>query len=172
MPWTTRSTTRACGHRPTPGTPPWDGRSVPASAGPPPPHRVDHAHRLPRRAGRRLRSVRGHRRPAGGISVVHRDLPDRTRLGVAASHVSAVATRAATVARPDDSRDLRIIAAILFPVWAFNGPRFGAALERMRVLVPEHTVRFVDQLHATEGWHESLGLPAAVESRSVPSPAV
>lgn len=57
-----------------------------------------------------------------------------------------------------------IIAAILLPVWAFNGPRFGAALERMRVLVPEHTVRFVDQLHATEGWQESLGLPAAVES--------
>ncbi|NOT25910.1 MAG: AI-2E family transporter [Acidobacteria bacterium] len=34
----------------------------------------------------------------------------------------------------------------------------------MRVLVPEHTVRFVDQLRATEGWHESLGLPTAVEA--------
>jgi predicted PurR-regulated permease PerM len=29
----------------------------------------------------------------------------------------------------------------------------------MRVLVPEHTARFVDQLHAAEGWHEGIGLP-------------
>jgi predicted PurR-regulated permease PerM len=56
-----------------------------------------------------------------------------------------------------------IIAAVLFPVWVFNGPRFGAALTRMRVLVPEHTARFVGQLRATEGWHESLGLPAAID---------
>ena len=55
-----------------------------------------------------------------------------------------------------------IIAAVVFPVWVFNGPRFGAALSRMRVLVPEHTARFVNQVHATEGWHESLGLPTAV----------
>ena len=56
-----------------------------------------------------------------------------------------------------------VIAAALFPVWAFNGPRFGAALARMRVLVPEHTARFVDQLHAAEGWHETLGLPTTVK---------
>jgi predicted PurR-regulated permease PerM len=55
-----------------------------------------------------------------------------------------------------------LIAAVLFPVWAFDGPRIGVALARMRVLVPEHTTRFVDQLHATEGWHESLVLPTAV----------
>jgi predicted PurR-regulated permease PerM len=55
-----------------------------------------------------------------------------------------------------------IIAAVLFPVWTFNGPRFGEALARMRVLVPEHTARFVGQLHATEGWHESLKLPPVV----------
>jgi predicted PurR-regulated permease PerM len=56
-----------------------------------------------------------------------------------------------------------IIAAVFFPVWAFNGPRIGAALARARVLVPEHTARFVDQLHATEGWHETLGLPPSVK---------
>lgn len=57
-----------------------------------------------------------------------------------------------------------IIAAVLFPVWAFNGPRIGAALARARVLVPKHTARFVDQLHATERWHETLGLPPAVKN--------
>jgi predicted PurR-regulated permease PerM len=56
-----------------------------------------------------------------------------------------------------------IIAAILFPVWAFNGARIGAALARARVIVPQHTARFVDQLHATEGWYETLGLPPAVK---------
>ena len=55
-----------------------------------------------------------------------------------------------------------IIAAALLPIWAFNGGRFGEALVRMRVLVPQHTARFVDQLHAAEGWHETLGLPATV----------
>ena len=55
-----------------------------------------------------------------------------------------------------------IIAAILLPVWAFNGARIGAALARARVLVPQHTARFIDQLHASEGWHETLGLPPAV----------
>lgn len=56
-----------------------------------------------------------------------------------------------------------LIAALLLPVWAFNGPRIGAAVARARVLVPEHTARFVDQLHATEGWHETLGLPPIVK---------
>jgi len=56
-----------------------------------------------------------------------------------------------------------IIAAIMFPVWAFTGARIGAALARARVLVPQHTTRFIDQLHATEGWHETLGLPPAVK---------
>jgi len=56
-----------------------------------------------------------------------------------------------------------IIAAILFPVWAFTGAPIGAALARARVLVPQHTARFVDQLHATEGWYETLGLPPAVK---------
>ena len=56
-----------------------------------------------------------------------------------------------------------LIGAVLLPVWAFNGPRIGAALARARVLVPEHTARFVGQLHATEGWHETLGLPPIVE---------
>ena len=57
-----------------------------------------------------------------------------------------------------------VIALALLPVWAFNGPAFGAALGRMRVLVPDQTARFVDQLHATEGWHERLGLPATVQN--------
>ena len=30
--------------------------------------------------------------------------------------------------------------------------------------MPEHTTRFVGQLRATEGWHESLGMPAVVEA--------
>lgn len=55
-----------------------------------------------------------------------------------------------------------LLAAVLFPVWAFEGPRLGSAVARMRVLVPEHTTRFVDQLHATEGWHESLVLPTVL----------
>ena len=29
---------------------------------------------------------------------------------------------------------------------------------------PEHTARFVSQLHATEGWHEALGLPLSVNA--------
>ena len=56
-----------------------------------------------------------------------------------------------------------VIAAILFPVWVFTGARIGEALARARVLVPQHTARFVDQLHATEGWHETLGLPPTVK---------
>ena len=56
------------------------------------------------------------------------------------------------------------LAAITVPVWAFNGPRISEALARMRVLVPEHTTRFVSQLHATEGWHEALGLPLSVNA--------
>ncbi len=55
-----------------------------------------------------------------------------------------------------------IIATATFPLWAFGGPRLNAALGRMRVLVPEHTARFVDQLHASEGWHETLGFPFTV----------
>ena len=54
------------------------------------------------------------------------------------------------------------IAAATFPAWAIGGPRLNAALGRMRVLVPEHTARFVHQLRATEGWHESLGFPVTV----------
>jgi predicted PurR-regulated permease PerM len=55
-----------------------------------------------------------------------------------------------------------IIATATFPLWAFGGPRLNAALGRMRVLVPEHTARFVDQLHASEGWHETFGFPFTV----------
>lgn len=57
-----------------------------------------------------------------------------------------------------------VIATATFPLWAFAGPTFNAALGRMRVLVPEHTTRFVDQLHATEGWHEALQLPMAINA--------
>jgi predicted PurR-regulated permease PerM len=52
-----------------------------------------------------------------------------------------------------------LIAVVIFPLWAFNGPRLGEALGRMRVIVPEHTARFVEQLRATERWHETVGLP-------------
>jgi predicted PurR-regulated permease PerM len=49
-------------------------------------------------------------------------------------------------------------------VSTFYGAPLGTALTRMRVLVPEHTARFVNQLRSTEQWHESLQLPAPVNS--------
>lgn len=55
-----------------------------------------------------------------------------------------------------------IIATATFPIWAFGGPKLNAALGRMRVLVPEHTARFVEQLHASERWHEAFGFPVGV----------
>jgi predicted PurR-regulated permease PerM len=55
-----------------------------------------------------------------------------------------------------------VIALALFPAWALHGTPVSAALARTRVLVPEHTARFIDQVRATEGWHDRLGLPAAV----------
>ncbi len=56
------------------------------------------------------------------------------------------------------------ISAVVFPLLTFNGLRFTAALERMTVLVPEHTARFITQLHASERWHEALGLPVAIDT--------
>jgi hypothetical protein len=53
------------------------------------------------------------------------------------------------------------IATATFPLWAFAGEKLNAAIGRMRVLVPEHTARFVNQLHAAETWHEGIGLPMA-----------
>ena len=55
-----------------------------------------------------------------------------------------------------------IIATATFPLWAFGGPRLNAALGRMRVLVPEHTTRFVEQLHASERWHDTFGFPVTI----------
>jgi predicted PurR-regulated permease PerM len=49
-------------------------------------------------------------------------------------------------------------------VWILYGASVSAALERAQVVVPDHTARFVDQLRATEGWHESLGMPTAVQA--------
>jgi len=57
-----------------------------------------------------------------------------------------------------------VIGLALFPVWALYGAGLSAALARMRILVPEHTARFIGQVRATEGWHEGLGLPASVNS--------
>ena len=57
-----------------------------------------------------------------------------------------------------------VIALATLPVWAFGTPRFNAAVGRMRVLVPEHTARFVAQLHATEGWHEAIGFPVTMNA--------
>jgi predicted PurR-regulated permease PerM len=54
------------------------------------------------------------------------------------------------------------IALALFPIWALYGAGLSAALIRMRVLVPQHTALFIEQVRATEGWHEGLGLPASV----------
>ena len=55
-----------------------------------------------------------------------------------------------------------LVAVVTFPLWTFAGQRLGPALERMTVLVPQHTTRFVDQLHASERWHDRLGLPMAL----------
>ena len=55
-----------------------------------------------------------------------------------------------------------LVAIVTFPLWTFAGQRLGPALERMTVLVPEHTARFVGQLHASERWHDTLGLPMAI----------
>jgi predicted PurR-regulated permease PerM len=56
-----------------------------------------------------------------------------------------------------------LITAITFPLWAFGGPKLGAAMGRMTVLVPAHTTRFIAQLHASERWHEALHLPRAID---------
>ena len=57
-----------------------------------------------------------------------------------------------------------IIATVTFPVWVFGWGTFDAALGRMRVLVPEHAARFIDRLHDTEGWHETLGFPVSINA--------
>ena len=57
-----------------------------------------------------------------------------------------------------------VIAVLMLPVWTFYGTPVKAALQRAKVVVPDHTARFVAQLRATEGWHESLGMPTAVQA--------
>lgn len=57
-----------------------------------------------------------------------------------------------------------VVAVVTFPLWTLAGQRLGPALERMSVLVPQHTARFIGQLRASEGWHDSLGLPMAVNA--------
>jgi predicted PurR-regulated permease PerM len=57
-----------------------------------------------------------------------------------------------------------VIGAITLPIWTLAGTRMGAALERMTVLVPQHTTRFIDQLHATERWHTALHLPQTLDA--------
>jgi predicted PurR-regulated permease PerM len=57
-----------------------------------------------------------------------------------------------------------LIAAVAFPIWTFAGNRFGRALERLNLIVPQHTARFVEQLRASEHWHEAIQLPASVRS--------
>jgi predicted PurR-regulated permease PerM len=55
-----------------------------------------------------------------------------------------------------------IIAAVTFPFWTLAGSRIRTATERMTVLVPQHTARFVEQLRASERWYETLRLPEAI----------
>jgi len=57
-----------------------------------------------------------------------------------------------------------VIGALLLPVWTFYGTPLRAALERAQAVVPVHTARFVEQLRATERWHESIGMPAALKA--------
>jgi predicted PurR-regulated permease PerM len=56
-----------------------------------------------------------------------------------------------------------VIGAAVLPFWVFAGHRFAPALERVSALVPHHTARFVDNLRASEGWADSLGLPPAIQ---------
>ena len=57
-----------------------------------------------------------------------------------------------------------VIAAIILPIYTFTGPRMDAALERMTGLMPQHTARFIAQLHASERWHAALHLPPAIDA--------
>ena len=57
-----------------------------------------------------------------------------------------------------------VIAAIALPIYALYGARMSAALERMTVLVPQHTARFIAQIHASERWHAVLHLPPAIDA--------
>jgi predicted PurR-regulated permease PerM len=57
-----------------------------------------------------------------------------------------------------------VVAVVTFPLWTLAGQRLGPALERMTVLVPEHTARFIEQLHENERWHDGLGLPIALNA--------
>ena len=56
-----------------------------------------------------------------------------------------------------------IVSAVVFPLWSLSGARLGAAMERMTVLVPQHTARLVAQVRASERWHETLGLPLSID---------
>ncbi|MQA29821.1 MAG: AI-2E family transporter [Luteitalea sp.] len=55
-----------------------------------------------------------------------------------------------------------LTATVMLPLWMLAGHRFDMALDRMTSLVPQHTARFVDQLHTSERWHQALGLPPAI----------
>jgi predicted PurR-regulated permease PerM len=55
------------------------------------------------------------------------------------------------------------VAAVALPLWVLAGYRLGPALERMTELVPQHTARFISELHATERWANSLGLPERLQ---------
>lgn len=57
-----------------------------------------------------------------------------------------------------------LVAVVTFPLWTFAGERLGPALERMTVLVPQHTAQFVERLHESERWHVGLGLPMALNA--------
>ena len=56
-----------------------------------------------------------------------------------------------------------VTAAVMVPLWTFAGDPFGLTMERMKILVPQHTSRFAGQLRASERWHEALGFPPAIE---------
>jgi predicted PurR-regulated permease PerM len=57
-----------------------------------------------------------------------------------------------------------VLAGLMLPAWAFYGTPIKAALGRAKFVVPDYTARFVGELRATEGWHESLGMPTVVEA--------
>lgn len=56
-----------------------------------------------------------------------------------------------------------LITIVILPIYAFYGPRMSDALERMTTLIPQHTARFIAQIHASERWHAALRLPPAID---------
>jgi predicted PurR-regulated permease PerM len=56
-----------------------------------------------------------------------------------------------------------LMAAVMFPLLTFGGSGLGTTIERIILLVPQHTARFIGQVRASERWHDTLGLPPVLD---------